>query len=272
MPLISVLITTYNREQFVSEAIESVLQSTFQDFELIVVDDASVDKTVSVIRNYTDKDSRIKLYINEVNVGDYPNRIKAVQYATGDYIKFVDADDKIYPWTLCAFVSAIKKFPEAALVISPTSDLINGEFPFLLKPKESLRFHFFKAGILDGGPTCTMFKKSSYNTVGGFSNERWISDIKLWLTIASKYEVVIVNQGLVYWRQHTGQEINSEKKYRELFQKTYNNFFIDFIISTDNNLLTIDEKKKILNSVNKSLLKKFFEKCSKYFLSFSQGL
>ena len=108
MPLISVLITTYNREQFVSEAIESVLQSTFQDFELIVVDDASVDKTVSVIRNYTDKDSRIKLYINEVNVGDYPNRIKAVQYATGDYIKFVDADDKIYPWTLCAFVSAIE--------------------------------------------------------------------------------------------------------------------------------------------------------------------
>ena len=65
--LVSILMTAYNRQQFISEAIESVLASTFQNWELIIVDDASKDNTVSIAKSYADKDQRIKVYINENN-------------------------------------------------------------------------------------------------------------------------------------------------------------------------------------------------------------
>ena len=63
-PLVSVLMTAYNREKYISEAIESVLSSTFKNFELIIVDDGSVDNTVKIARGYELKDSRIKVFTN----------------------------------------------------------------------------------------------------------------------------------------------------------------------------------------------------------------
>ena len=75
-PLVSVLMTAYNREKYIAEAIESVLASTFQDFELIIVDDCSRDHTVEIVRRYT-SDPRLQVHVNEKNLGDYPNRNRA---------------------------------------------------------------------------------------------------------------------------------------------------------------------------------------------------
>ncbi|MBN2662839.1 MAG: glycosyltransferase family 2 protein, partial [Bacteroidales bacterium] len=97
-PFVSVLMTAYNREKYIAEAIESVIASTYQNWELIIVDDGSKDKTVEIAKQYEAKDPRIKVYINEKNLGDYPNRNKAASYAKGKYLKFVDADDLIYPF------------------------------------------------------------------------------------------------------------------------------------------------------------------------------
>ena len=88
-PIISVLMTTYNREKYVGAAIESVLKSSFKDFELVVVDDRSKDKTVDIVREWQAKDDRVKLFINEQNLGDYPNRNQAAAHATGKYLKYV---------------------------------------------------------------------------------------------------------------------------------------------------------------------------------------
>ena len=74
--LVSVLMTSFNREKYIAEAIESVLASTYKDFELIIVDDCSKDNTVGIAKKYEELDSRVKVYINEVNLGDYPNRNK----------------------------------------------------------------------------------------------------------------------------------------------------------------------------------------------------
>jgi glycosyltransferase involved in cell wall biosynthesis len=70
--LISVLMTAFNREKYIGYAIESVLASTYEDFELIIVDDCSTDSTVQIARRYELKDSRIKVFENTVNLGDYP--------------------------------------------------------------------------------------------------------------------------------------------------------------------------------------------------------
>lgn len=269
MPLISVLITTYNREKFIRDAIQSVLKSSFQDFEIIIVDDCSLDSSYEIAREYARIDERIKVFINEKNLGDYSNRIKAASLAQGTYLKFVDADDKIYPWTLEAFVGATERFPTAALFISPTSERIIEEFPFILTPNESLRYHFFKAAILDGGPTCTLIKKSIYDDIGGFSNDKWISDFKLWLTIASTYDIVILNQGLIFWRQHTGQQINEERANQKEFEILFELFFKSFIIETNNECLNMEEKKIIFKNYFKSNFKKLLEKISKWIFNLS---
>src|SRR5258708_31839495 len=112
-PLVSVLMTAYNREKYIAEAIESVRNSTYANWELIIVDDLSKDNTVAIAKQYEAKDSRIKVYVNEQNLGDYPNRNQAATYARGKYLKYVDADDQLYPHGLQVVVSYMERFPEA---------------------------------------------------------------------------------------------------------------------------------------------------------------
>ena len=75
------------------EAIESVLASSYSNFELIIVDDGSSDSTVSIARKYEVEDNRVKLYVNKKNLGDYPNRNYAATLAKGHYLKYLDSDD-----------------------------------------------------------------------------------------------------------------------------------------------------------------------------------
>ena len=83
-PLVSVLMTAYNREKYIAEAIESVLASTYTFFELIIVDDCSTDNTVLIAKSYQERDPRIKLFVNKQNLGDYPNRNVAASFASGE--------------------------------------------------------------------------------------------------------------------------------------------------------------------------------------------
>src|ERR1700689_462412 len=129
LPLVSILMTAFNREKYIAEAIESILQSTYKNFELIIVDDCSKDKTVEIAKSYAQKDSRIKVYVNEKNLGDYPNRNKAASYANGKYLKYVDSDDIIYPHCLDVMVGCMEKFSEAAFGLSSVAD-IDKPYPY----------------------------------------------------------------------------------------------------------------------------------------------
>ena len=90
-PLISVIIPVYNREEFVEEAIQSILDQTIQDFEIIIVDDCSTDESLKVINGI--EDNRIKLLVNKIHKGVSVSRNIALNYASGKYIAFMDSDD-----------------------------------------------------------------------------------------------------------------------------------------------------------------------------------
>ena len=92
-PLVSVIMPAYNSNEFISQAIESVIAQHYKNWELIIVDDASKDATVNTVRNYVNKDARIKIFRNEINYGAGYARNKAVKEATGEFIAFLDADD-----------------------------------------------------------------------------------------------------------------------------------------------------------------------------------
>ena len=113
-PTVSVLLTAFNRERFIGPAIESVLAQTFADFELLVVDDCSTDGTVQVARGYL-SDPRVRLVQNERNLGDYPNRNHAATFAVGEYIKYHDSDDVMYPHCLAGDGAPDARVPRGGL-------------------------------------------------------------------------------------------------------------------------------------------------------------
>ena len=91
-PIVSVIIPTYNRENLVSQAIQSVLNQTYRDFELIVVDDASIDNTQKIVNNFND--SRIRYICHKQNAGVSVAQNTGIAKARGEYIAFLDSDDE----------------------------------------------------------------------------------------------------------------------------------------------------------------------------------
>lgn len=104
--MISVIIPVYNGEQFVGRCVESILEQTYEDFELILVDDGSQDRTGSICDEYAKKDNRVKV-IHQKNGGVSRARNQGLQKATGDYITFVDADDYLLPQALETLMDTI---------------------------------------------------------------------------------------------------------------------------------------------------------------------
>src|SRR5579862_7767811 len=151
-PFVSVLMTAYNREKYVAEAIESVLKSSYKNFELIIVDDRSSDNTLAVAKKYEQNDSRVRIYLNEKNLGDYPNRNQAASYAQGKYLKYVDADDYIYPWGLELMVRMMEQHPEAGWGLCSLPQVVERPYPFVLDSREAFLHHYGGLEIFNKAP------------------------------------------------------------------------------------------------------------------------
>jgi len=204
-PIISVLMTSYNREKYISQAIESVLQSSFENFELLVVDDGSTDGTVEIARSYAARDARVKVHCNPENLGDYFNRNRAAELAQGHFLKYLDSDDAFYPHGLEVMVRSMQQFPNAALgMIQPP--LPDARYPLQVSPVEAYQGQFFGSGLLNCGPTGTIIRADAFRAVGGFSGRRYVGDIELWFKLAALHPVVLLMQGLAWWRTHEQQE------------------------------------------------------------------
>lgn len=210
-PLVSVLMTTYNREKYLALAIESVLASTYTNFELIITDDRSKDRSLDIAREYEKKDERIRVFLNEQNLGDYPNRNKAASLARGKYIKYVDADDLIYPTGLEVLVSGMEKFPEAGFGLGSLPQDKFRIFPFMLQPEEAYRRHYFQEQLFHKAPLSAILRKDIFDSVGGFTGRRYLGDFEMWHILASKYPVVLMPHGIVWYREHEEQEMQDNR-------------------------------------------------------------
>ncbi len=203
-PIVSVLTTIYNREVFLAEAIDSVLAQTFEDFELILLDDCSTDRSPEIARSYL-SDTRVRFYQNEKNLGDYPNRNAAAAHARGTYLKFVDSDDTISKDCLEVMVASMHAHPDAALGLCKSPETFP-TLPCQLLPLESYRMHFFEQGIFSNAPLSTIIRRSSFEAVGGFSGKQFVGDSELWLRLAARYPILFLRNKLTQWRSHGAQE------------------------------------------------------------------
>lgn len=246
-PVVSVLMTSFNREKFIADSIESILNSTFSAFELIVVDDFSNDSTVAVAESYERLDSRVRIYKNAQNLGDYPNRNKAASYARGKYIKYLDSDDIIYPHGLEVMVRSMEQFPGSGFGLCSVSDP-ERPYPVCLTPQEAYWEHFNGYGFFNRAPGNSIIRRSAFNAVGGFSGKRMIGDNELWLKLGRQFDLVKFPRDLVWDRTHSGQERQSE--YAQRYGKLRRDVFREAFEHPDCPL-SEDQKAKI-----RALLKK----------------
>lgn len=210
-PLVSVLMTSYNREKYIAEAIESVLASTYENFELIIVDDCSVDKTVSIARAFGLKDKRIRLYVNEKNLGDYPNRNQATSYAHGEFLMFVDSDDKLLESGMESCIKTMKLFPQSSFGIY----YLNSKEPaFLLDSNDAIRKHFFEKSFLTVGPGGTIIKRSFFEKINRYPTKYGpANDMYFNLKAVCSTPVVLLPFDFFFYRMHDGQELNNKYSY-----------------------------------------------------------
>ena len=210
-PLVSVLMTSYNRETFIREAIESVLASTYTNFELIIVDDVSKDSTLAIAREYAARDARIQVYRNERNLGDYPNRNRAAGYARGEFIMYVDSDDTIFPDGIQRCVEVMLSFPESSFgMYWPRL----GEEPCILPSDKAIHRHFFETPFLVIGPGGTILRRSFLQQIGAYPEKYGPANDMYFNLKATCYSpIVLLPFEFVFYRRHEGQEINNSYSY-----------------------------------------------------------
>ena len=250
-PLVSVLMTSYNRELYIADAIESVLSSTYQNFELLIFDDASTDATVAIANKFAKQDDRIKIFVNEYNLTQFPNRNKAASFAKGKYIKYVDSDDTIYSWTIDYCIEMMEQYPEAGMGIIYLQNIIQQDY---LLPSETIHLNFFKSTILNIGPVGTILRAEAFKAAGYYDSEYGVpSDMYFNLKMANIYPIVLLKRDFFFYRKHDGQELNNRYSY---LQFNYKYLFDAFNIP--NFSLNQQQKNYLLNRQRYWYVKDFF--------------
>jgi glycosyltransferase involved in cell wall biosynthesis len=220
----SVLITAYNREKFIHDSIISVLGQSFKDYELIIVDDCSNDNTFNIIRDYKSIDSRIRIFKNSKNVGQFSNRNIAASYAIGELLVFLDSDDYFKDNALKIIDEAFKEYPSAKhSAIYYNDDFSNNTY---MNSREAIHKHFFINNILSGGPGSRVFNKKFYESIGGYPIKYdVVSDVYMNLYCTSIEPILLIKFNYLFYRRHDGQEINN------IFSYLYNgyNYFNDIL-------------------------------------------
>ncbi len=195
-PLVSVIIPLYNKGPDVARTIDSILNQTFQNFEIIVVDDGSTDNGADIIRGF--KDQRIKLF-QQPNQGVSAARNRGVRESTSDFIAFLDSDDEWTPLHLEILLQLQEKYPQAGAYstsytsLLPNGKFVNARYKEIPKEFEGLLPNYFRSAALGDPPVCTSsvgIPKQVFNELGGFQiGESLGEDLDLWAKIALKYPI-----------------------------------------------------------------------------------
>lgn len=221
VPKVSVLIPTYNYARYIGEAIDSVLEQTFSDFEIIIVDNCSTDNTQEIVELYLQRDKRVKYYRNDTNIGAERNFNQCLLYANGEFIKFLNADDKFAPSILEKFVNILENDPTISIVtsyrkyIGLKNDVLIAPFKGKVDAKTAI-FYSLAKGNWIGEHTTVMFRRRNLN-LGLFDISLVpFSDHDLWLRQLRVGDIYVVDEVLSYFRIHenqgTVQISNAEEK------------------------------------------------------------
>jgi glycosyltransferase involved in cell wall biosynthesis len=225
LPFFTIVTISYNSSQWIRQAIETVLASSFTDFEYLIADDCSTDESWNIISTYTDP--RIVALKNEVNLGEYPNRNAVLQKARGKYVLYVDGDDALYHHSLRNVYEYLHFYPGVVCVWGVSvKELSFVSLPQLLSPEEIIRWTYLANvnAATNSGLAETVFEVGALKKIGGFPTRFVSGDIYTKKRIALEGDVLLIPMGLVYWRRTPGQ---ASAQLAKSFTGFVNNVLID---------------------------------------------
>ena len=253
MPLISIIIPTYNAEPYIINTLESVFAQTFQDFEVIIIDDFSSDNTIKVIKDSFDN---IKLLKNDKNRGASYSRNKGINNALGEYIAFLDADDLWFPDKLSSQINAMKKYnlkfcyglaksiPTSSISINKilSSNVpISDEDIKIKLLKDIFIFPYFSTSTI-------VIDKALCLQIGGFREDlKTAEDIDFCLKAAEKTDVLAIELFVSITRKVEGSLGTSPDSYQDNI-----NVIDDFLrrnerFEPEHKTVVLDVKTKVYN-------------------------
>ncbi len=228
MPIISVVIPVYNGERTIQETIESVLNQTFTDFELIIINDGSQDRTLEIVSSI--KDERLKVF-SYPNAGLSESRNRGIFHASGEYISFIDADDLWTADKLELQLKALQENPQAAVAYSWTKCIDElGNFSRRgshISVTGDVYAKLLLIDFIENGSN-PLIRKNAFTEVGEFDASFTHSeDRDMWLRLAAKYHFVAVPYPQILYRQSDNsvsanlpkQEVGSLKVIEKAFNQ-----------------------------------------------------
>lgn len=263
-PFVSVLIASYNHEKFAKEAVESVLNQTYKNFELIIINDCSTDNTKKVIQSI--HDPRIKFYSNKTNLGFMKTRNLLLKKAKGELIAFHDTDDVWLPEKLEKQINIMKNDPSisacftAASIINEHGTIYTEQsecdapLDLYKQQKKSMseiaKHFFYKGNFLSH--SSVLIKKNIIDKLGDFDvRYLQLQDFDYWCRLVSQYNIYITSDILMYVRRashgHTGLSSNTDTNSIRLINES-----INIIYNFVNNL----SKERFIYLFNNELLHK----------------
>tara|TARA_B100001250_G_C19817562_1_gene799592 strand:+ start:5268 stop:6272 length:1005 start_codon:yes stop_codon:yes gene_type:complete len=255
MPLVSILISVYNQAEFIKETINSILNQTFQNFELIIVDDASIDTSLSIIKSY--KDNRIKVIQNAKNIGLTQSLNKGLKQCSGEFVARLDADDMMTTDRLEKQLNFLQNNPNVD-IIGTQLVLINQEGGVIKKMNHwpiGLEQNIFFV-IIGDNPVAhpsVLIRKKLMNKLNGYNpNYSSSQDVDLWYRgYLSGYLTDNLTFFSTYYRQHDKQISNLQDGQQIKNHKVAFNFFCTQLLDNEIKSDLIDEYFNIIKNNNK---------------------
>lgn len=232
--MFSIIIPLYNKAPYIEKAIESVLSQTFQEFELIVIDDGSTDNSLEVLKKCDLSKIDCKI-ISQTNSGVSTARNNGVKLAKHDYIAFLDADDWWDAQYLHEMKVLIEEFPEAAMFGCSYYKVKNGrnnlaEIKFDKKTERGLINYcqlYAKSLWMPLWTGSVIIRKNVFIVENGFNPKLKLGeDFDLWIRIAMKYPIAFMKKSLAYYNQDV--DINNRALSKKLYEPEQHMLFTDY--------------------------------------------
>ena len=226
MPEISVIIPAYNAQKTIKKTIESVIEQTYADWELILINDGSTDRTVEIVNEI--KESRIKVY-NYANAGVAKARDRGIENARGKYIAFLDADDFWTPDKLQLQLQTLKANPQGGVAYSwtyfyyeKTQDCFPSNPVYY---QENVYPQLLAENFLHHGSN-PLIKRQAIDSVGNFnSNFPHCADWDYYLRLAAEWHFIVVPKHQIYYRQSSNSMTSNiaeiERQLCQMLEQTY---------------------------------------------------
>jgi glycosyltransferase involved in cell wall biosynthesis len=219
-PLVSILVATYNAENFIGEALESCICQTYSPVEIIVVNDGSKDNTEKIAMAYAAKDARIKVF-SQSNSGVIATRNRSINIAKGEWAIILDGDDVLLPQAIEEQMQYIGKYPDVVVLSAWSEDIGENSKTFRLHkfPDDLSTPSQFKAYKQAGKliehvrHSGTIFRRSMVANMGGYTHGQILEDLYLWNQLVGMGYMMLVNPMVLSKYRFHNNSIMSKKAY-----------------------------------------------------------